>query len=134
MKGIYASPDTVLEDAMNRALFPGNCYGFDSGGNPEHITELTYERYLESHARFYHPSNSRIILDGKLKMTEVARDYNLVITTLEKPLTLNEFLSYQLGGFPVVGDRFTLIDIRLYVQETQEDKITKIGYEKLDSI
>jgi cell volume regulation protein A len=80
---------------------------------------------------FYHGD---IILDGKLKMTEVARDYNLVITSLEKPLTLNEFLSYQLGGFPMAGDRFTLIDIRLYVQETQEDKITKIGYEKLDSI
>ncbi len=71
MKGAYASPDTVLEDAMNRALFPDNCYGYDSGGNPEHITELTYERYLESHARFYHPSNARIILDGKLDLDAV---------------------------------------------------------------
>jgi len=80
---------------------------------------------------FYHGD---IILDGKLKMTEVSRDYSLIITSLEKPLTLNEFLSYQLGGFPTAGDRLTIIDIRLYVKETQEDKITKIGYEKLDSI
>ncbi len=71
MKGAYASPDSVLEETMNQLLFPDNCYGFDSGGNPEHIPELTYENYLASHARFYHPSNARIVLDGQMDLDAV---------------------------------------------------------------
>ena len=66
MKGAYASPDTVLTAQMNRQLFPDNCYGFQSGGDPDHIPELTYERYIASHHRFYHPSNSLIFLDGRI--------------------------------------------------------------------
>ena len=92
MKGAYASPDTVLEAAMNRLLFPDNCYGFESGGHPEHITELTYERYLESHARFYHPSNSRIILDGQMdldavlaKLDSFLREYDRIDPDAEIP-------------------------------------------------
>ncbi len=66
MKGAYASKDDVMTFEMSNALFPDNCYSYDSGGHPEHIPELTYEKYLENHRKFYHPSNSRIVLDGDL--------------------------------------------------------------------
>lgn len=68
MKGAFASPDEVLTTELELALFPDNCYKYVSGGHPEHITELTYENYLASHHRFYHPSNARIILDGDLDL------------------------------------------------------------------
>lgn len=71
MKGAFASPDTVLEAEMDRLLFPDNCYGYVSGGHPDHITELTYATYLASHARFYHPSNARIFLDGSVDLDQV---------------------------------------------------------------
>ena len=71
MKGAYASPETVLYSELERLLFPDNCYGFESGGHPEHIPELTYEGYLAAHARFYHPSNARIILDGQMDLDAV---------------------------------------------------------------
>lgn len=71
MKGAFASPDTVLEAEMDRLLFPDNCYSYVSGGHPDHITELTYENYLASHARFYHPSNARIFLDGSVDLDQV---------------------------------------------------------------
>ena len=71
MKGAFASPDSVLQFEMSRLLFPDNCYGYESGGHPDHIPELTYERYLEGHRRFYHPSNSRIILDGDIDLDAV---------------------------------------------------------------
>ena len=64
MKGAYASPDRRLGQLLNTLLFPDNCYGKSSGGDPDHIPELTYERYLEGHRRFYSASNSRIFLDG----------------------------------------------------------------------
>ena len=71
MKGAYASPDTVMEAQMERLLFPDTCYSKSSGGDPEHIPELTYEGYLASYHRFYHPSNAYICLDGQVDLDTV---------------------------------------------------------------
>lgn len=82
MKGVFASPDAWIDKELNRMLFPDNCYRFQSGGDPGHITELTYEKYKESYRRFYHPSNSYILLDGDMEIDKV-------LAKLEK--VLNEF-------------------------------------------
>lgn len=66
MKGAYASADSVLEHAMNKLLFPDNCYSAESGGHPEHIPDLTYEQFIANHQKYYHPSNARIILCGSV--------------------------------------------------------------------
>ena len=71
MKGAYATYDSVLSFELQKLLFPDNCYGFESGGHPDHIPELTYENYLANHHRFYHPSNARIILDGAIDVDAV---------------------------------------------------------------
>ena len=71
MKGAYASGDSVLYRELSRALSPDVCYGKDSGGDPAHIPELTYEHYLASYKRWYHPSNSRIFLDGSIDLDAV---------------------------------------------------------------
>ena len=71
MKGAYSDPDDVLSTEMGALLFPDTCYRFSSGGDPEVIPDLTYENYLASHARFYHPSNSRIFLDGSIDLDAV---------------------------------------------------------------
>lgn len=66
MKGSFSNPDTVMFNALEKALFPDTCYGFVSGGDPEKIPSLTYETYLENLSRCYHPSNAYIFLDGKI--------------------------------------------------------------------
>lgn len=71
MKGAFASPDTLLENEMNRRLFPDTCYRYVSGGDPAHIPELTYERFAAAHKRLYHPSNAYIFLDGRVDMDQV---------------------------------------------------------------
>ncbi len=93
MKGAYADPDRVLVGQMERLLFPDNCYGCESGGHPEHITELGYEQYLASHARFYHPSNARIFLDGQValdavlaKLDSFLRDYDRLAVDTHIPM------------------------------------------------
>ena len=45
MKGVYSSPDSVLERELMHSLFPDTTYGVDSGGNPDNITDLTYEKF-----------------------------------------------------------------------------------------
>ena len=68
MKGAFSSPDDVLSREILNALFPDTTYGVESGGDPIHIPELTYEDYLDFHRRFYHPSNSYIYLYGNMDM------------------------------------------------------------------
>ena len=62
MKGVYSSPDDVLSRLTFVSLFPDTTYRFESGGDPDHIPELTYEEFLDYHHRFYHPVNSYIPL------------------------------------------------------------------------
>ncbi len=73
MKGAFADADELMESAMNRALFPDTPYRYVSGGDPEAIPDLTYERFLESHRTFYAPSNSLIFLDGAVDLETVLR-------------------------------------------------------------
>ena len=70
MKGAYSSPEEILETAIMQTLFPDNTYSRDSGGNPDHIPELTYEAYLDFYHKYYHPSNSYIYLYGDVDMVE----------------------------------------------------------------
>lgn len=71
MKGAFADPDTLLANALTRALYPDTPYRFVSGGDPDEIVKLTYEQFLASHRRFYHPSNSYLLLDGRLQLDKV---------------------------------------------------------------
>ena len=66
MKGNYASSEGVIGDLVQRALFDGGPYSHDSGGDPAHIPELTYEAFLKFHADHYHPSRGLVFLYGDL--------------------------------------------------------------------
>ncbi len=64
MKGAYSSPESVLGRLCQESLFPDNAYGVDSGGDPRHIPDLTFEQFADFHRRFYHPANARIFFYG----------------------------------------------------------------------
>ena len=73
MKGAFSSPEGVLDRVVLNSLFPDNTYSVESGGDPEAIPELTYERFLDFHIKYYHPSNSYIYLYGDMNMEEKLR-------------------------------------------------------------
>jgi Zn-dependent M16 (insulinase) family peptidase len=64
MKGAYASPERTLGKQVQYSLFPDTIYRADSGGDPRHIPDLTYEQLREFHRTYYHPSNSMIFMYG----------------------------------------------------------------------
>ena len=70
MKGAFSSPEGVLDRVTFNALFPDTSYAFESGGDPDEIPELTYEKFLAFHKKYYHPSNSYIFLYGDMDMEE----------------------------------------------------------------
>lgn len=64
MKGALSDPMSVLDDAVGAALFPDTAYAFESGGDPRAIPDLTYEEFLDTHARHYNLANSYLTLYG----------------------------------------------------------------------
>ena len=66
MQGALSNPDEVLMQALNEQLFPQTAYGFESGGDPKVIPSLSYEEFLDTHARHYTLENSYTILYGNL--------------------------------------------------------------------
>lgn len=70
MKGVYSSPDDVVERKVMDSLFPGHTYGIESGGDPDVIPELSYEEFLDFHRKYYHPCNSYVYLYGDMDMAE----------------------------------------------------------------
>ena len=78
MKGVYSSAESLLMERTQQSLFPDTTYGLDSGGDPDHIPQLTYEEFKQFHADYYHPSNARIIFygdDPEDKRLELIRPY-----------------------------------------------------------
>ena len=110
MKGAYASVDTQIEDELQRALFPDSVYGFQSGGYPPEIPDLTYENFLKAHSEFYSPSNCRFFLDGDIPLEETLtiiddeylstfeRDYRVHEIAMQAPVKAVEKVGfYEIG-------------------------------------
>lgn len=66
MKGAFSSVDSIVSRYCTHTQFPDTPYGFESGGDPEAIPELSNEKFLAFHAKYYHPSNSKIALYGNV--------------------------------------------------------------------
>eukprot|EP00592_Proboscia_alata_P005342 CAMPEP_0194370248 /NCGR_PEP_ID=MMETSP0174-20130528/18511_1 /TAXON_ID=216777 /ORGANISM="Proboscia alata, Strain PI-D3" /LENGTH=1169 /DNA_ID=CAMNT_0039147563 /DNA_START=170 /DNA_END=3679 /DNA_ORIENTATION=- len=78
MRGVYSSPDSILDRKSYRAVFPDSIYRFDSGGDPAVIPQLTFEEYTAYYHKYYHPSNSRIYFSGNDDVTarlDVSHEY-----------------------------------------------------------
>ena len=70
MKGAYSDPETIIQNEIERSMYPDTTYGFESGGEPGYIPELSYEDFLEFHKKYYHPSNSYIYFYGNIDIEE----------------------------------------------------------------
>lgn len=70
MKGAYSDLDSQIERTTSQLLFPDSIYGYDSGGDPEEIPELTYRQFRTTYEKFYHPSNAYFFLCGNIPTEE----------------------------------------------------------------
>jgi len=64
MLGAFSTAESVLYRRSKQLLFPDSPYAWESGGAPDEIPTLTYEKFIEFHKTYYHPSNSRIFIYG----------------------------------------------------------------------
>jgi Zn-dependent M16 (insulinase) family peptidase len=64
MKGALADPNAYFYYEHLAHLYKGTCYGFNSGGDPECITNLEWEDMVQFHRERYHPSNAFVYTFG----------------------------------------------------------------------
>ena len=78
MKGALASPQAAVQKIVGETMFPGLTYSYISGGDPEHIPDLTWEHLRKFHAVHYHPSNAYFYTygDQNLEQTLAAIEEN----------------------------------------------------------
>ena len=76
MKGAMADPSSLLHRRLTRALYPTVTYGFNSGGEPGDILDLSHRQLKDFHSTYYHPANAwfftygNLPLEGHLKAIE----------------------------------------------------------------
>ncbi|KAI0420279.1 Metalloenzyme, LuxS/M16 peptidase-like protein [Xylaria grammica] len=56
----------------------------NSGGDPQKITDLTYEQLKNFHAEHYHPSNAKLMTYGDMPLSDHLREINAQISAFER--------------------------------------------------
>ncbi|MEZ7984570.1 MAG: insulinase family protein [Pseudomonadales bacterium] len=70
MKGAMSSISSQLWQAVGESLFPDTTYGVNSGGEPENITDLSYEQLQDFYKTHYHPDNATFVTFGDISAKE----------------------------------------------------------------
>jgi len=70
MKGAMSSPVSQLWQTLTRHLYPTSTYHYNSGGDPEHITSLSYQELKAFYKKHYHPSNAVFLTFGDIPAHE----------------------------------------------------------------
>lgn len=118
MKGAMSSPMRLAYREISRQLFPSNTYAFNSGGDLAVIPTLTEEKYRAFYNRFYHPSNARIFIYGKVDVAPLLnllgsylgrfpRREPLAAVPLQTPVSSERTIDYQCDA---VADRTRLCE------------------------
>jgi Zn-dependent M16 (insulinase) family peptidase len=71
MIGSMASPVNTVWQTLTEHLFPTTTYHYNSGGDPAHIPDLTYDEFLEFYKTHYHPSNAILMTYGNIPVEEI---------------------------------------------------------------
>jgi len=75
MKGAMSSVSSQLWQTLCKYLFPYTTYHYNSGGDPEHIPELSYEQLKEFYRTHYHPSNAIFMTFGDIPVVELQQTF-----------------------------------------------------------
>jgi len=94
MKGAMSAPSSYIWQLLSAELFPTTTYHYNSGGDPAHIPELSYEELCHFYKTHYHPSNAIFMTYGDIPANEHQQRF--------EALALHEFS--QLDVHIAVGD------------------------------
>ena len=83
MLGSYGSENRIIRNCVYQSLFPDNSYRYDSGGNPNEISKLSYYEVKEYYKKYYVPSNSYIYFYGNIQVEKYLGLMNTILVEVE---------------------------------------------------
>ncbi len=143
MKGAFGAPERLAYHELRRLMFPDNCYGFVSGGDPASIHKLTFEQYKDFYRRHYHPSNARIFLDGRVDLPATLAKLDSYLSAyqraevktavpLQKPVRTEKAIQYEIGADDSAADKTFLLEG--WVIGTFRDRETRLAFDVLSDV
>ena len=143
MKGAFGNPERLAHHELYRLLFPDNCYGLVSGGDPASIHKLTFEQYKDFYRRHYHPSNARIFLDGRVDLPATLAKLDSYLSVyprtlvktavpLQKPVQTEKAIAYEIGADDSAADKTLLLEG--WVIGTFRDRETRLAFDVLSDV
>ncbi|MFL1466252.1 insulinase family protein [Marinobacter sp. HN1S83] len=70
MKGAMSAPTSQLWQNLSSHLFQTTTYHYNSGGEPDHIVDLSYDDLVKFYRHHYHPSNAIFATYGDIPAHE----------------------------------------------------------------
>ncbi|MBL4851078.1 MAG: insulinase family protein [Gammaproteobacteria bacterium] len=123
MKGAMSSVTSTLWHTLTKYLYPSTTYHYNSGGDPEHITDLSYSDLKSFYQSHYHPSNAVFMTYGDIPASQhqvifqdrvLSRfehlDHNISVADEKRyfsPIVVEE--SYPLSADEAEGDRTHIV-------------------------
>ncbi|KAI0525554.1 Metalloenzyme, LuxS/M16 peptidase-like protein [Xylaria bambusicola] len=81
MKGQMSDADYLFYIRFQDHVFPAIN---NSGGDPQRITDLTYEQLKKFHAEHYHPSNAKLMTYGDMPLADHLREIDAQMSTFAR--------------------------------------------------
>lgn len=119
MKGVFSSPEAVLDRKVQEVLFPDTTYGVESGGDPDFIPDLTQKEFLKFHKTYYHPANSYIFLYGAMDLLDQLTFIDQEYLSKFEPLQVDSEIKVQ---EPFAKTVTATYDYAISANEKEEDK------------
>ena len=88
MKGDSSSPISALYSELQKHLFPTVTYHYNSGGDPKHIPDLSYEQLLDFYHSHYRPGNAVFMTFGDIPVGEL---HERIDDSLQRAKSLDSF-------------------------------------------
>ena len=82
MKGAMSSPIAQVAQSLQSNIFPTVTYHYNSGGDPEAIPQLDYQKLRDFHARHYHPSNALFMTFGSFPVEEHQQTFEVDVLSV----------------------------------------------------
>jgi presequence protease len=81
MKGQMSDAGYLYYIRFQDHIFPAI---HNSGGDPQNITDLTYEQLKKFHAEHYHPSNAKVFTYGDMPLADHLQEVNAQLSAFER--------------------------------------------------
>ena len=111
MKGALSSPVSQVWESLYKYLYPSTTYHYNSGGDPEFITDLSYQQLREFYKTHYHPSNAVFMTYGDIAANEYHKIFEKNVLqnfdALDKTIKVDDEKRYHA---PVVVEEYYGID------------------------